>query len=168
MFLKKWQTDFRCFITDKGLIGFVTRFGGIPTNVGAGGGIQSTAILRSEIELRKAKDIINSSILKLGFKAMLRLQNELDQKSLEIGSVYLLGPIKCTLRPRIITTEQVDSIQKYASNLWDDALLLEQLWLEGKLKKYVQISEEEDEIARLAPWRGGPALMASDGLFGFR
>ena len=52
-------------------------------------------------------------------------------------------------------------------NIWDDALKLEELWLAGKLSKYVQISEEEEAIAKLCPWKGSIALIASDGLFGF-
>ncbi|MBW1912950.1 MAG: hypothetical protein JRI43_07290 [Deltaproteobacteria bacterium] len=43
LFLKEWQTDFRCFITDEGLQGFLARFGGVPTNVGSGGGVQPIA-----------------------------------------------------------------------------------------------------------------------------
>ena len=36
-----------------------------------------------------------------------------------------------------------------------------------KLTKYVQINQEEESIARSAPWQGKPAIIASDGLFGF-
>jgi len=43
VYLRTWQTDFRCLITDEGLIGFVGRFGGVPTNVGSGGGVQPLA-----------------------------------------------------------------------------------------------------------------------------
>ena len=67
LFLKRWQTDFRCFVTDKGLIGFVTRFGGIPTNVGSGGGVQCTAILRDRMPYNQAVRTINEAILHLGF-----------------------------------------------------------------------------------------------------
>lgn len=167
LFLQRWQTDFRCFITDVGLIGFVTRFGGIPTNVGSGGGVQSTAILRAKLPLSEAIRIINEAILKLGFKFIWELQQELDKKSVEIGSVYLLGPIMCTLRPRIITEEHIKQLKEYARNLWRDALFLERLWLRGKLSQYVQISPEEEAIAKLAPWQGRAALIAADGLFGF-
>jgi hypothetical protein len=168
LFLKSWQTDFRCFVTDIGLIGFVTRFGGIPTNVGSGGGVQSTAILRSSFSISKAIEIINEAILNLGFDFVCELQQELDKKSIEIGSVYLLGPIMCTLRPRIVSPSHIEQLKRYARNLWHDALTLEKLWLENKLTKYVQITQEEELIARLAPWQGGPALIASDGLFGFK
>ena len=81
--------------------------------------------------------------------------------------MYLLGPIMCTLRPRIITPAHVEQLKIYAQNLWRDALTLERLWLEGKLSKYVQISAEEEIIAKAAPWQGKPALIAADGLFGF-
>ncbi len=49
LFHKIRQTDFRCFITDEGLQGFLARFGGVPTNVGSGGGVQPLAILNTEI-----------------------------------------------------------------------------------------------------------------------
>jgi len=165
--IEKFQTDFRCFVTDAGLIGFVTRFGGIPTNVGSGGGVQCSAILRSNTPLKDAIKEVNSAILRLGYDAMWELQQELDKKSVEIGNIYLLGPIKNTLRPRIITEEHVKQLKEYAENLWGDALALEKLWFKGKLGKYVQITPEEEEIAKLAPWNGKPALIASDGLFGF-
>jgi hypothetical protein len=168
VFLKTWQTDFRCFITHKGLIGFVTRFGGIPTNVGSGGGVQSTAILRSQIPVKEAIKRINEAILNLGFELVSRLQAEIDKKSVQMGNVYLLGPLMSTLRPRIIVPGHLSALRTYAKNLWEDARKLEALWQEGKLSKYVQISREEEEIARLAPWQGRPALIASDGLFNFR
>ena len=167
LFLKCWQTDFRCFLTNKGLIGFVTRFGGIPTNVGSGGGVQSTAILRSKIPVKEAIKRINEAILNLGFDFIAQIQDEIDKKSIQMGNVYLLGPIMSTLRPRIITLQHISELQIYGKNLWDDAKKLEALWREQKLTKYVQISKEEEEIARLAPWRGSPALIASDGLFSF-
>lgn len=168
LFIKNWQTDFRCFVTHQGLIGFVTRFGGIPTNVGSGGGVQSTAILLSKTSVNEAIKRINEAILNLGFDFISQLQDEIDKKSLNMGNVYLLGPIMSTLRPRIITLEHIQELQTYARNLWDDAVKLEALWREGKLTKYVQISREEEEIALLAPWNGKPALIASDGLFSFR
>lgn len=167
LFLKRWQTDFRCFVTDVGLIGFVTRFGGIPTNVGSGGGVQSTAILRSDINLKEAIKSVNQAILNLGFDFIWKLQQEIDRRSIEIGNVYLLGPIMSTLRPRLITQTHIKQLKEYAQNLWQDALTLEGLWLKGKLSKYVQISSEEESIAHLAAWQGNPGLIASDGLFGF-
>jgi hypothetical protein len=168
IFLKSWQTDFRCFVTHQGLIGFVTRFGGIPTNVGSGGGVQSTAILRSDISVREAIKKINQVILDLGFDFIAELQEEIDKKSIRMGNVYLLGPIMSTLRPRIITYQHLSDLQIYAKNLWDDARKLEALWQEERLTKYVQISKEEEEIAQLAPWQGDTGLFAADGLFDFR
>ncbi|MFC1699704.1 hypothetical protein ACFL1I_07105 [Candidatus Omnitrophota bacterium] len=167
LFIKSWQTDFRCFVTDVGLIGFVTRFGGIPTNVGSGGGVQCTAVLRSKIPLEQAVNQLNTAILNLGYEFINRLQHELDQYSLKIGNVYLLGPLMNTLRPRLITEQHIVQLKEYAENLWQDALTLEKLWLEGKLSKFTQISPEEERIAGLCPWQGKPALIAADGLFGF-
>ena len=116
LFLKRWQTDFRCFITDIGLIGFVTRFGGIPTNVGSGGGVQSTAILRSALGLKDAIQTINRSILNLGFDFINHLQKEINEISIQMGNVYLLGPIMGTLRPRVITERHITQLKQYAKN----------------------------------------------------
>jgi len=44
---------------------------------------------------------------------------------------------------------------------------LERMWLESKLDHVVQMGEEESEIARMQPWGGSPALIASDCLFSF-
>ncbi|MDY7039143.1 MAG: hypothetical protein SV375_23710 [Thermodesulfobacteriota bacterium] len=41
------------------------------------------------------------------------------------------------------------------------------MWKERKLDHIVQMGKEEEEIARIQPWRGSPALVASDGLFSF-
>ncbi|MEE4601368.1 MAG: hypothetical protein V2J65_08805 [Desulfobacteraceae bacterium] len=47
--------------TDAGLIGFAARFGGIPTNVGSGGGNQSVAILKSNIQVKDAVNRLKSA-----------------------------------------------------------------------------------------------------------
>ena len=39
--VRRWQTDFRCLVGPKGLLGFVGRYGGVPTNVGSGGGVST-------------------------------------------------------------------------------------------------------------------------------
>jgi len=166
-YLKRWQTDFRCFITDKGLIGFVTRFGGIPTNVGSGGGVQSTAILRSDLSVKEAIKRLNDAIIGLGIDFLSGLEDQINNMSRQMGNVYLLGPIMSTLRPRIITLDHLEQLSKYGANLWHDAVKLEKLWLKGSLSKHVQINKEEEEIAKMAPWKGKPAIIASDGLFNF-
>ncbi|UCD85675.1 MAG: hypothetical protein JSU92_05645 [Deltaproteobacteria bacterium] len=167
VFIKRWQTDFRCFITDAGLIGFVARFGGVPTNVGSGGGAKGVAILRSRIGVKEAIDRINKAVINLGYRAVAEIQEEIEKKAIELGFVYLLGPIMTTLRPRIITPRHLSQLQYYSKNLWEDAIKLSRLWREGKLTKFAEISEEEEEIARLAPWDGGPALICTDGLYSF-
>jgi hypothetical protein len=165
--LKKWQTDFRCFINDIGLIGFLARFGGIPTNVGAGGGGQSVAVLKSEIPLKEAVCRINEAIIGLGYSTVTEIQRAVDKKGLELGHTYLQGPTPTTLRPRIIHQSQLGYLQEYGLNLWNDLLLLERMWQEGKLDHVVQMGERERELARMQPWGGSPALIASDGLFSF-
>jgi hypothetical protein len=165
--LREWQTDFRCFITDEGLQGFLARFGGVPTNVGAGGGVQSIAILKDPITPVEAVEGINQALLRLGHAGFLQIQNEVNQKAVEMGFTYLRGPIMLSLRPRLLTRDHLDELRTYALNLWRDAVFLEELWREGQLDDVVQISDEEKRLARLQPWRGNPALMVSDGLFSF-
>ena len=41
------------------------------------------------------------------------------------------------------------------------------MWQEGKLGNVVQMGEGEKEIAGMQPWKGSPALIATDGLFSF-
>jgi hypothetical protein len=165
--LKQWQTDFRCFIDDTGLIGFLARFGGIPTNVGAGGGGQSVAILKTEISIHEAVRRINQAIIELGYSTVREIQEEVDKKGLELGHTYLKGPTPTTLRPRIISRSQLVALREYSANLWGDLLKLEKMWQEGKLGNVVQMDQGEKEIARMQPWKGSPALIASDGLFSF-
>jgi len=163
--LGKWQTDFRCFVTDEGLQGFLARFGGIPTNVGSGGGIQPLAVLRDDISPRTAVDRINQALLKLGYQAFVQIQEEVDKKAIEMGFTYLLGPIKIMLRPRILTTDHLRDLRHYAHNLWQDAIKLEELWREGQLDDVVWMGKGEQELALSQQWGGSPALMVSDGLF---
>jgi hypothetical protein len=165
--LKQWQTDFRCLINDTGLIGFLARFGEIPTNVGAGGGNQSVAILRTEMPIKDAVCRINEAIIGLGYSRAMEIQKEVDRKGLELGHTYLQGPTPTTLRPRIITQAHLSFLQEYSANLWNDLLKLEKMWRGGKLDHVVQMGEGEAEIARMQPWGGSPALIASDGLFSF-
>ena len=70
-----------------------------------------------------------------------------------------------TPRPRLLTTAHLDELRKYARNLWQDAVKLEELWREGQLDHVVKIGEEEKALALKQAWRGSPALMVSDGLF---
>ncbi len=165
--LKQWQTDFRCLINDMGLIGFAARFGGIPTIVGTGGGYQSLAILKTKIRVKEAVDRINEAIIGLRYSTMMEIQKEIDQKGLELGHAYLKGPTPITLRPRIISQNHLPALQEYSANLWNDLLKLEELWIAGKLDHVVELGEGEAEIARMWPWRGSQALIASDGLFSF-
>lgn len=165
LFLREWQTDFRCFITDEGLEGFLARFGGVPTNLGSGGGIQPIAVLKSNMAPRLAADKINEALLKLGYRAFAQIQEEVNKKAVELGLTYLLGPVMITLRPRLLTNDHIADLRQYARNLWNDAVKLEKLWREGQLDDVVLISEEEKELALMQPWKGAPALMVSDGLF---
>ncbi len=165
--MKVWQTDFRCLITNRGLTGFVARFGGVPTNVGSGGGVQCLAVLNDQRSVRDAVATINRSLLELGFGTVQELKQMIDEKAVEYGLVYLLGPIMTALRPRLLTTSQIADLHSYADNLWNDTVYLENLWRTGELDHFISIDSDHEELARTQPWGGSPALIASDGLFDF-
>ena len=165
--IKEWQTDFRCFITDEGLQGFLARFGGVPTNVGSGGGIQPLAILRGGLSTETAVDRINQALLKIGYPAFSQIREEIDRRAVEMGFTYLLGPILITPRPRLLTEDHIKALKRYAHHLWQDATKLEAFWRSGQLDDVVRISKDEKALAMMQPWEGRPALMVSDGLFSF-
>jgi hypothetical protein len=165
--VREWQTDFRCFVTDRGLTGFVGRFGGVPTNVGSGGGVQALAILRSPLAVGEATRRINEAVCNLGTDAVADLRERTNRMAVKQGLIYLLGPIMTALRPRLITQGQLEALQAYSRNLWEDCKLLEQGWRRGEIVDMLEESEEARELFRLQPWQGRPALIASDGLYGF-
>jgi len=165
--LKQVQTDFRCLIGPKGLLGFVGRYGGVPTNVGSGGGFQPLAVLRSDMSVRDAVDHINETILGVDSGDLLEVVADQNKMATQMEFTYLLGPIKIALRPRLITMEQMKAVMDYGNKLWSDCLVLEKMWLQGELNELIKIEEEELEIARMQPWEGSPAIIASDGLFNF-
>lgn len=167
IFLEYCQTDFRCLMGDKGLFGFLSRFGGVPTNVGSGGGVQPLAVLRSDISIREAVNRMNEAILGMEYGDLFEVVEMQKKMAVEHRLTYLLGPIKIASRPRLITIHQLESLKRYCADLWLDCLTLERMWLSGELDNIVNIEEEELEIARLQPWGGAPAVIASDGLFNF-
>ncbi len=165
--LERIQTDFRCLMGPKGLFGFLGRYGGVPTNVGSGGGVQPLAVLRSDMNVRDAVNHVNETILNIGYSDLLSVVDMQKQMALDHDFTYLLGPIKIAIRPRIITVYQVEALANYCSKLWSDCLTLEKMWLAGELDDIVKIEDEELEITRWHPWKGSPAIIASDGLFNF-
>ena len=165
--LERCQTDFRCLMGPKGLFGFLSRFGGVPTNVGSGGGVQPLAVLRSDMRVRDSVDRINEAILAMEYGDLFEVVEMQKKMAMEHDFTYLLGPIKIALRPRVITTHQLESLENYCDAMWSDCLTLEKMWLSGELDDIVNIEKEELEIASLQPWGGTPAIIASDGLFNF-
>jgi hypothetical protein len=89
------------------------------------------------------------------------------QMAMDCDFTYLLGPVKIALRPRVITPPQIEALKSYGGKIWADCLTLEKLWQTGQLDDMINIDEEELEIARMNPWQGSAAIIASDGLFGF-
>ena len=165
--LKQYQTDFRCLMGNTGLVGFVGRYGGVPTNVGSGGGFQPLAILRSDMSVRDTVDRINDTIMNMDAGDLLEVIANQKKMALDCDFTYLLGPVKIALRPRVITAGQIDALKDYGRKMWQDCLTLEKMWHTGQLDHFINIEEEELEIARTNPWHGSAAIIASDGLFGF-
>ena len=165
--LERYQTDFRCLMGPDGLFGFLVRFGGVPTNVGCGGGVQPLAVLESPMDVREAASRINRAICDIDYDDLEELVLLQERMALEHRFTYLLGPIRMALRPRIVTEGQLQALAKYGRAMWEDCLILEKMWREGALDEYVNIEEDELGIARMQPWKGGAAIFASDGLFSF-
>jgi hypothetical protein len=165
--LERCQTDFRCLMGPGGLFGFLSRYGGVPTNVGSGGGVQPLGVLRSGISVGEAVKRINDAILSIPAEDLREVLEMQENMALEQRFTYLLGPIRIALRPRIVTSRQLDALERYCAAMWSDCLTMEKMWLSGELDHIVRIEEEELAIARLQPWGGSPAIFASDGLFGF-
>ena len=167
VFLVRRQTDFRCLLGPGAVFGFLGRYGDIPTNVGSGGGVQPIGVLNSGADVREAVDRINRAVLSLNYRHAAELQDMQNELALEKKFTYLLGPIKIALRPRIVTTNQLTALEHYCFAMWKDCLTLENMWLSGELDEFIDIEEDELEIARMQPWAGGAAIIAADGLFGF-
>jgi len=165
--LKQFQTDFRCLFGRKKLSGFLCRFGGVPTNVGSGGGVQPMAVVKESADIWKLTERINDSLYKSGYDFVSGIAAYQDQLALKNHFTYLLGPIKIALRPRLIKNSQMKALEKYCRGVWKDCLVLEKLWMTGKLGIRMDIDPEEMAIIRFQPWKGSDAIFASDGLFSF-
>lgn len=165
--LVQHQTDFRCLIGPGSAFGFMCRYGDVPTNVGSGGGVQPLALLKSAMTVREAVERINDAIARMDYGDLLSVEEERGNMAIKEKFTYLLGPIRIALRPRIITAQQLADLEAYSGAVWKDCIKLEAMWHAGELDEYIDIEEEELEIARMQPWKGGPAIFAADGLFGF-
>jgi hypothetical protein len=165
--MERYQTDFRCLFGRDGLFGFLVRYGGVPTNVGSGGGVQPLAVLRADMSVGEAVKRINGALMEVDpgeLREVVEMQKAL---AVEHRFTYLLGPIKMALRPRLITTDHLEELRVYTDAIWDDCRELERMWLQGELTAMIDIEDEELEIARSQPWGGTPAIFAADGLFSF-
>lgn len=165
--IERYQTDFRCLMGPSGLFGFLVRFGGVPTNVGSGGGVQPLAVLKGNESVGDAVKRINQAVMSMDYSDILETVQLQEEMALDHRFTYLLGPIRMALRPRIILPGHLDALGAYCRAMWADCLVLEKMWLAGDLDDYVDMEEEELEISRTQRWAGGPAVFASDGLFSF-
>ena len=161
------QTDFRCLFGPDRLVGFVGRYGQVPTNVGSGGGFQPLGLLKAGMSVGEATLRINTAISDLPAESVLEAIELQKKMALAEHFTYLLGPVKMALRPRLLTAGQVKSLESYCAGIWKDCLTLERMWMDGHLDDLVDIEPEELAIARSQPWKGSFALLASDGIFSF-
>ncbi len=167
VFLERVQTDFRCLFGADGLYGFLVRYGGVPTNVGSGGGVQPLAILKSNIPVGEAAKRINDAMLRIDAEELRGVLEMQRQLSLDHRFTYLLGPIKMALRPRLITLDHLAALKGYTEAVWSDCLILEKMYLAGALDDMIDIEDEELTICQSQPWGGAAAIFATDGLFSF-
>ncbi len=161
------QTDFRCLFGDNMLYGFLGRFGGVPTNVGSGGGVQPLAVIRSPMSIAEASKRINEAIMNMDYSEVLDVVEHQKKLAMDYQFTYLLGPIKIALRPRLITVDQMKALTGYCACIWADCLTLEKMWLSGELELRLNMEPEELQIVQSQPWKGTSAIFASDGLFSF-
>ena len=96
--------DLRVFVTDKGCPGFLCRFNERPpTNVGSGGGVQGFVVVPDRRAARALREWYRQALEKLGPAELEELEVRLVSLARELGHWYLLGPIRGTLEPRILT-----------------------------------------------------------------
>ena len=110
---------------------------------------------------------INERIMAMSSEQLLPIVELQKKLAMQHSFTYILGPIKIALRPRVLTKNQISALNNYCSALWHDCVMLERMWRSGQLDNLIHIEDEELEIARAQPWEGGPAIIASDGLFNF-
>jgi hypothetical protein len=165
--ITRYQTDFRCLFGREGLFGFLVRYGGVPTNVGSGGGVQPLALLRSNLSTGEAAKRINDALMSIDPEDLRGVVEMQQQMALDHRFTYLLGPIKIALRPRLIVDAHLEQLRTYTEAVWEDCLLLEKMYLEGALQEMIDIEDEELKISQSQPWSGAAAIFASDGLFSF-
>lgn len=165
--LVNYQTDFRCLFGLGKLFGFLGRYGGVPTNVGSGGGVQPLAVIPEGKSVYEVTKRVNETILNMDYDHLLEVIEHQKKMALDRQFTYLHGPIKIAIRPRIINKGQIEALKRYCTGVWSDCLTLEKMWESGKLGIKVNLDPQELEIIRSQPWKGSPAIFASDGLFSF-
>jgi hypothetical protein len=132
--------------------------------------MQPVAILVSNMSVREAVNRIRNTIIEIGYDKMSEIVAEQEIEAHQQKFIYLPEKIiRLALLPRIISQAQVVKLTNYCGKLWQDFLVLEQLWYDNVINQAIkfEIDPEELEIARMQPWKGGPAFLSSDGLFSF-
>jgi hypothetical protein len=171
------QTDFRCFIGsgENALHGFLLRFGGVPTNVGGGGGMQHAAVLNSDISVKDATKMINDAYMSLPFEKVKAIYEAVKAEAFKIKFTYNPGDgseldktIPMALRPRLLKPEHLEALEDYSRNLFKDIHTVEMDWRDGKLDDLVPLTEDELMVTNLRKREiDDPAQIACDLLADF-
>jgi hypothetical protein len=88
--LRSYQTDFRCLVGSSGLMGFLGRYGGVPTNVGSGGGVQPLAVLHGDSNPGDAIGRINDAIMGMSSEQVLPIVELQKKMAMEHNFTYHL------------------------------------------------------------------------------
>lgn len=126
----------------------------------------SMAILRSNIPVKTAVERINRIILDLDFDFVDGILAELTSKHLTVlGNNADYKKIHYLLAPKIVSQNYVNQLKEYSKNLWYDALLLENLYTQSGLDKYIRVSTEQKTLIKSMPWQRNPAILQIEGSF---
>jgi len=150
--------DLRTFVTDKGCPGFLCRFNERPpTNVGSGGGVQGFVVVPDRRAARALRNWYRQALAELA-PELEELEVRLTSLARELGHWYLLGPIRGTLEPRILTRAEAWYLSCYARQLWQVCLWLCQSWRDLG----IELDEGVADLVELQPFTGQPAVLAAD------
>ncbi len=156
--LKRFQTDFRCLFGKNILYGFPGRYGGVPTNVGSGGGVQPLAVFPAGTDIGEEIQKMNSIICNAGYDRVREVIEQQKKMALGHRFTYLLGPIRIAIRPRLIRTDQLKALARYCRCIWKDCLVLEKMWYEGRLGLKIDMDPDELAITHSQPWKGSATM----------
>ena len=73
--------------------------------------MQPIAILQSSMPVREAVERLNRTLLDLSYDQACELEQRQKELAVEERFTYLLGPIRIALRPRLVTSRQLEALR---------------------------------------------------------